>query len=226
MRLTKRRTKKRVKDMDQEPEESLVGYGYFGSSTDKIIYEKTFVEKDDLLYIQRFVQTIDEWENAMQDTFNDEGDCIYRQDYWWNRVCSGPIIKKLDPRAFEIIEKYIDKMASLIEDTHNVEVSARPPVLVRWLPGNEQQPHADKQLNDGRPNPFPLYDINSVIYWNEDFTGGEFYYPDHGIEYKITEGMAVAHPGDVNYLHGVREIKSGVRWTTPSFYTVTSIKEA
>jgi len=212
-------------EQEQELEESLIGYNHFGRSIDQIIYDKNFVDKEDALYIQNFVQTIDEWENGMQDTFNEDGDCIYMQNYWWNRVCSGEIIKRLDEKAFEIIQKYVDKMADLIEEKHAVEVVGRPPVLVRWLPGNKQEPHADKQLNDGRPNPFPLYDINSVIYWNEDFTGGEFYYPEYDIEYKITEGMAVAHPGDVNYLHGVREIISGVRWTTPSFYTVTGFKE-
>jgi hypothetical protein len=33
-------------------------------------------------------------------------------------------------------------------------------------------------------------------------------------------GLAVAHPGDVNYLHGVTMITKGYRYTTPSFYTV------
>jgi predicted 2-oxoglutarate/Fe(II)-dependent dioxygenase YbiX len=114
-------------------------------------------------------------------------------------------------------------MAGVIQNAFSVEVSNRPPVLVRWLPGNEQQPHADKQLNDGTPNPFPTYDINSIIYWNDDFEGGQFYYPDHGIELEIKAGMAVAHPGDVNYLHGVKPVVSGIRWTTPSFYTVTGV---
>lgn len=206
-------------------ETSLVDYGHFGKSTDQIVYSQNFVELDDLKYIQEFVTHIDKWENGMDDTFNDDGDCIYQKHYWWDRVCSGPIIKELDTVAYEIVEKYVHKMALVIEEMYNVVVHERPPVLVRWLPGNKQEPHADKQLNDGRPNPFPLYDINSIIYWNEDFQGGEFYYPEFNLEYKIKSGMAVAHPGDVNYLHGVKEIVSGVRWTTPSFYTITQIKE-
>jgi hypothetical protein len=32
--------------------------------------------------------------------------------------------------------------------------------------------------------------------------------------------LAVMHPGDVNYLHGVTMITEGFRYTTPSFYTV------
>ena len=213
-------------DQDYEIiEESLIEPGHFGGSSENIIYVENFVEPDDLAYIRSFVETIDRWENGMDDTYNEEGDCIYQKHYWWDRVCSGQIISELDRKAFEILEKYIDKMAMVIENKFGVDVHQRPPVLVRWLPGNLQEPHADKQLNDGRPNPFPLYDINSIIYWNDDFTGGEFYYPDHQREYPIQAGMAVAHPGDINYLHGVKEVKSGIRWTTPSFYTITGFKE-
>jgi hypothetical protein len=121
--------------------------------------------------------------------------------------------------------KYIEKMRLAIEAHHKgVRVGGRDPVVVRWLPGFEQSPHADKQLNDGSPNAFPTYDLNSVIYWNDDFEGGQFYYRDHDIELEIEPGMAVCHPGDIHYLHGVRKIESGVRWTTPSFYTITSLE--
>jgi hypothetical protein len=40
---------------------------------------------------------------------------------------------------------------------------------------------------------------------------------------KPEPGLAVAHPGDINYLHGVKVIKSGERFTTPSFYTITEL---
>jgi hypothetical protein len=79
-------------------------------------------------------------------------------------------------------------------------------------------------LNDGTPNPFPTYDINSIIYWNDEFEGGQFYYPEYDIELEIRPGLAVAHPGDVHYLHGVKKIISGERWTTPSFYTITELR--
>jgi hypothetical protein len=33
-------------------------------------------------------------------------------------------------------------------------------------------------------------------------------------------GLAVLHPGDINYLHGVKMVTAGERFTTPAFYTV------
>ena len=111
-------------------------------------------------------------------------------------------------------------MQQVLETQFSVKLSNRPPVLVKWTSGTEQQPHADKQLNDGSPNPFPDYDLNSLIYYNDDFEGGELYYPEHDIVIKPEPGLAVAHPGDIHFLHGVKRIISGERWTTPSFYTV------
>ena len=206
-------------------EASLTEPGYFGDSVNHIHIIEDFVEPLDLEHMQTFLPHIKQWENGKETEYNEAGECIYDDSYWRDRVCSGPIIQRINPWIFELVDKYINKMAGVIQDAFSVEVSNRPPVLVRWLPGNEQQPHADKQLNDGTPNPFPTYDINSIIYWNDDFEGGQFYYPDHGIELEIKAGMAVAHPGDVNYLHGVKPVVSGIRWTTPSFYTVTNAFE-
>ena len=206
-----------------EEEKSLVLPGDFGKTLDNILIIKEFIEKQDLKTMNNFFPTIDQWENGKDDEFNEDGICIYDSSYWRDRMCSGDILQRIAPDIFAIINKYILKMADAISGKYNVEVSCRPPVLIRWLPGNSQSPHADKQLNNGDPNPFPTYDLNSIIYWNEDFVGGQIYYPEYDFEIPISAGIAVAHPGDVNYLHGVREIQSGVRWTTPSFYTITKV---
>ena len=204
-------------------EKSLIKPGHFGSSKDNIMIMHNFVEENDLRTLQEFFPTITEWENPRETEYNEDGECIYDASYWWDRMCSGQILERIAPEIHQLINKYIVKMQNAIENKFSVSLSQRPPVLVRWLHGNEQQPHADKQLNDGTPNPFPTYDINSIIYWNGDFEGGQFYYPEHGIELEIEPGLAVAHPGDVHYLHGVKQMISGTRWTTPSFYTITSL---
>jgi predicted 2-oxoglutarate/Fe(II)-dependent dioxygenase YbiX len=111
-------------------------------------------------------------------------------------------------------------MKFALEEKFNVSLSSRPPAIVKWKPGTEQRPHADKQLTDGRVNEFPDYDINSLFYYNDDFEGGELYYPQHDVTVRPKPGLAVAHPGDINYLHGVKMITSGLRYTSPAFYTV------
>jgi len=206
-------------------EASLVEPGHFGSSKDNIMILYDFVDKLDLEHMNVFAPHISQWENPRETEYDENGVCIYDASYWWDRMCSGEILGRINPFMHQMIDKYIDKMKLAIEEKFKVTLHKRPPVLVRWLPGNEQSPHSDKQLNDGSPNPFPTYDLNSIIYWNDDFEGGQFYYPEYDIELEIEPGMAVAHPGDIHYLHGVKPIVSGTRWTTPSFYTITGLQE-
>lgn len=210
--------------MNQFPDDrSLIQPGYFGSSSKNIKILNNFIELEDLKKIQGFLPTINEWMDAGQNQYSEDGTCTYDASYWQNRQCSGEILRRINLDIYNLVDKYINKMRLFLEDSFNVGLFSRPPVIIRWFPGLEQQPHADKQLNDGSPNPFPTYDLNSLIYYNDDFEGGELYYPQHDLVIKPKPGIAVAHPGDINYLHGVKMVTSGERFTTPSFYTITKL---
>jgi hypothetical protein len=209
--------------IDVELEHSLIEPGHFGDSPDNIIIIKNLVTPEDLKIVQKLLPEIEHWYNPSPDIFNDEGVCIYDASYWWDRVVNTRILYDHYLELHDLVDKYNMLVKYAIEEKFGYTVWMRPPCIVRWIPGCLQEPHADKQLNDGTPNPFPTYDINSVIYWNDDFEGGEFYYKDHNIDLKIEAGMAVAHPGDVHYLHGVKPITSGVRWTSPAFTTILDL---
>lgn len=194
--------------------------GYFGTGPENIHILEDFVDPVDLVKIQAFCPTINQWNNEAESVYAEDGTCLYNADYWNDRQCSSEILERLNPEIHAIVNKYIYKMKDTIESIFGLTVSVRPPVIMKWRPGIEQRPHADKQLNDGRPNAFVNYDINSLFYYNDDFEGGNLYYPQHDIEVRPKPGLAVIHPGDVNYLHGVTMITKGERFTTPSFYTV------
>lgn len=195
--------------------------GHFGDGPENIHVFKNFISAEDINKIQSFAKTINEWSNAKEeDEFNEDGICTYDASYWNNRQCSHEILKRISPEIYNLIDSYIDKMADVAGSIFGCKLSKRPPCIIRWFPGIEQQPHADKQMPDGSPNPFPDYDLNSLFYYNNDFGGGELYYPQHGITIKPEPGLAVLHPGDIHYLHGVKTVTSGERFTTPAFYTI------
>jgi hypothetical protein len=160
-------------------DESLIKPGHFGKEINNIKLYKNFVDLEDLKIIQKFLPTISEWMDAGENQYAEDGTCTYDASYWSDRQCSWDILERINIDIYNIIEKYIQKMKKCLEDSFKVELSTRPPVIIKWRPGMEQRPHADKQMNDGRPNPFPTYDINSLIYYNDDFEGGELYYPDY-----------------------------------------------
>jgi hypothetical protein len=87
-----------------------------------------------------------------------------------------------------------------------------------WRVGDSQSPHADAEKNDGTPNEFPWRTHGCVLYLNNDFGGGEIYFPQHDIELKPEPGTLVWFPATAEYLHGVREVTSGLRLTISSFW--------
>ena len=207
-------------------EHSLVAPGFFGADPEKnILCIRDFVEKEDLKTMQAFFPTIDEWVDPGEIKYNDAGTVIYDPEYWRDRQVDHGAIARVAPEIYSIIDKYIVKGAKIVEEHWGVEVWSRPPSLICWRVGQNQEPHADKQLKNGWANAFVTYDLSSLIYWNNAFEGGQLYYPQHDIEVEIEEGTFVAHVGDVHFLHGVKVITSGERWTTPAFYGVADVKD-
>ena len=60
----------------------------------------------------------------------------------------------------------------------------------------------------------------SMLYLNDNFEGGELFFPQHN-EYSIKPeaGMLLVFSGDINTMHGIRQIESGNRYTHTTFWT-------
>lgn len=62
-------------------------------------------------------------------------------------------------------------------------------------------------------------DYATLIYLNDDYIGGEIYFPKYGIEIKPKVGDLICFPDNPEYVHGVRPIVSGSRYTSPRWFT-------
>lgn len=113
-------------------------------------------------------------------------------------------------RVIRVLKDFYAETAELYSDTAQ---------LVRWQPGWEMQPHADNMNPDGQAHDMPWRDYASVIYLNDDYDGGEFYFPKLGVELKPVTGTLVAFTGGEKHLHGVRKVGRATRYTMPGWYT-------
>lgn len=91
--------------------------------------------------------------------------------------------------------------------------------LVRWLPGCEQLPHADGENEDGTKHQYSWRTHASLVYLNDDYEGGSIYFPKQALEIKPVPRTLVFFPGTTEYLHGVRKVTDGVRYTIAGFWT-------
>ena len=203
--------------------QSITPSGFFGDSPENIISLDNFITGEELYKLNSFIRGNTVWD-VTETHYNENGTVIYDSDYWENRVITYPNISKTDPSVIDIIEGMVARLKIEVDSYFSVDAAPTSPAMVRWLPGQFQMPHADKELHSGpdagKPNDFPWYDIAGLFYINDDYDGGELYFPNQGIQFKPRAGSAYFFPGDMNYIHGVSEIKSGIRYTVPFFWTI------
>jgi hypothetical protein len=202
---------------------SITPSGFFGSSPDMIQARENFMTPEELEFLSNCARNISEWD-VTQTHYNENGTIIYDSSYWDNRVASRPILDKADPEISNVIGRMVDRLKIEVDNFFKVDAFPTSPAIVRWMPGYKQLPHADKELHEGldagKPNDFPYYDLSGLFYLNDDYEGGELYFPQHNIQFKPKPGAAYFFPGDMNYIHGVTEITSGIRYVIPFFWTI------
>ena len=55
--------------------------------------------------------------------------------------------------------------------------------------------------------------LANILYLNDDFEGGELFFPDFKFEVKPKPGMLRSFPGNTHYVHGVRETSGNTRYS-------------
>ena len=203
---------------------SITPSGWFGDSKDMIVELEGFMTQEEIEFLEKAAKSLTIWDVTQSHT-NENGTVTYDADYWKDRVATHPTLDKNDPSISPVITKLFKRLRPIIEEFYKVEVIPTGATIVKWLPGQSQSPHADKELHEGpdagTPNDFPNYDLSSLFYLNDDYEGGELYFPLQGVQFKPKKGAAYFFPGDKNYIHGVTEIKSGLRFTCPFFWEIT-----
>lgn len=207
--------------------DSITPSGYFGNSVDMIQSRENFMTEYELKTLSEFARSITKWD-ITESHYNEDGTMIYDSDYWKDRVASLHTLMSIDQNMVDLIQNMVARLKTEVDEFFNVDAEATMPAIVRWLPGQLQMPHADKELHEepnvGVPNDFPWYDLAGLFYLNDDYEGGELYFPLQGIEFKPKPGAAYFFPGDRFFIHGVREIKSGIRYVIPFFWNIKELK--
>lgn len=206
---------------------SITPSGFFGNSADNIVELANFMTPEELEYLDKFARQNEKWD-ITETHYNEEGTVIYDASYWENRVATEDTLMSADPKVVEVIKGMQARLKIEVDKFFSVDALPTSAALVRWLPGQLQMPHADKELHigedAGKPNDFPYYDIAGLFYLNDDYEGGELYFPKQGIQFKPKKGAAYFFPGDLHYIHGVTEITSGIRYVSPFFWTIIEHK--
>jgi predicted 2-oxoglutarate/Fe(II)-dependent dioxygenase YbiX len=61
--------------------------------------------------------------------------------------------------------------------------------------------------------------MSVTIYLNDDFEGGEYYFPVQNKAFKPKAGDLIIFPGNMNYNHIISKVTAGSRYTIPLWYS-------
>jgi len=123
-----------------------------------------------------------------------------RNTYWDDKVIIVP-----NEQLNNIIENRISK---IFNDEFKITNVGR---IQRQYPGSELQVHYDQGSN-------PTLQKAVLIYLNDDYNGGELFFPDHNFSIKPPARSLITFPGTKDYLHGVKILLDGPdRFVLPYF---------
>lgn len=132
---------------------------------------------------------------------------------------------------------YTQRVAEQLVEFYGLDVVDLSGTALRnWYPGEKQHPHSDCEAvfyndDNGEIQMTKINNFSSIFieyaaltYLNDDYSGGEIYFPDFDLEIKPRAGELIFFPGTQHYMHGVKEILSGNRYVFMTFFTSAKIK--
>lgn len=162
-----------------------------------VIHQKEFMHPEDAMTICDYARSVD---GEFKSFGNIEKEFTFHADF-------------KDSEAHSLLNDYGLAVHQFVRESYKTDIE---PIdltkthIARFGEGYGMHEHFDSS----RPN-----DIATLIYLNNDYEGGEIYFPELDISIKPKAGDLVCFPDTPDFIHGVRPISKGIRYTTPRWFT-------
>lgn len=172
------------------------------------------VHKDDIVEIKSFL-TAEQCAKLI--SYYDSGDSLWQQTCFFNARVMDPyaphrlnLSEDSGPEFFDELRSSLGKLAEEVagRPLRNLTLSAH-----KWLPGAFASDHADNAELDGTPNAWQDNKLVTIIYLNDNYSGGNLTFRDHGISIAPEQGTVVVFDVGIGNVHGVSKVTSGERYT-------------
>lgn len=177
---------------------------------DKVYIIENFVEKKDLEAILHYLNnaevSVDESGYSPFGVYTGNGG---NQDLHIAFDNNYQKAKKIIQDSFEC-EVYDEGMTSI------VELKTGDFMPVHWDHGSSQNKSVGLKTGAGHPT----RDISSVLYYNDNYEGGEICFPNQNLVIKPKPGMFICFPAKDEFPHEVKKVISGLRWCSTAFWCI------
>lgn len=193
------------------------------SSPASNIYEVDGIASpEEVAEIMQLASMIDVWNYDPITRVDDSGNIVYDAEAWLDTTCGADLLAGIDFARYSVLESVARRALNEAESLFECRLLFREPSLVRLDKFSKtRQAHADKENIDGSPKiGMEDYDVSVVMYHNSDFSGGDLVFPLQKVRITPSAGKIVIFPGSASHIHFVDTIYSGIRWSSPLFFSI------
>lgn len=136
----------------------------------------------------------------------------HENDEWENRILILDSCSNFDVTSKKIVQDSFSKIKKEINLVLNKDIYEYTGfnTIYRSVVGQAMKTHSDSGLG-------VKFKYGVVLYLNDNYTGGEIFYPNVNVEFKPEAYSLVLHPAHEAYRHGVKEVSAGTRYSMTSF---------
>jgi hypothetical protein len=165
-----------------------------------------FISQEECDFLLNYAKTNAPWQKS-------------KNEYWSERCSYFHNLHDDDPYKIKMSDINNKIKQALIEHYRLDKIWSDTIHIAKWPEGFFADAHYDGEQDPayGAWN-YAHRKFGTVLYLNEDYLGGEIYYPQYGIEVKPRAGCLIMHRGSSDQMHGIKEITSGTRYSVPAFW--------
>jgi hypothetical protein len=178
-----------------------------------IIEYKNFLPEQDYLYLRNFVENTEKWEPNVSPLWDKRSVNVH-----------GLIGDKI---TLSVMLKLHNLTKKEIANNLNPEKEIRPELMQfqrTFETKQDQPPHSDSTGNSGEDNGTSHRKFSSLIYLNDQFSGGNLWFPNQDKEVVPKPNTLIIFPSTFEYSHGVKQVTSGVRYSILEFWMYSENK--
>ncbi len=128
---------------------------------------------------------------------------------------------KIDGIRKVITDIYVRAFKTIINPYFHIETEwYTTPGILRYGIGGKYVEHSDSENWYKQQKKWIKHadrDVSQLLYLNNDYTGGELYFPNFDFRFQPKAGMLVSFPSDHRYLHLAETVTSGTRFAIVSW---------
>lgn len=173
-----------------------------------ILQYDNFMPKEEYLVLRNYVERTDAWQKNSSKLWHMRSVNTFNIDIKETEVFQ--CIKNMHLRVKKLIEENLSPTGELHTETIQFQRT--------FTTEKDNPPHSDSTGNNGEDNGTGHRKFSNLLYLNDNFKGGNLWFPNQKTEIVPEPNKLVLFPSTFEYMHGVKQVTRGVRYSILEFW--------